>query len=699
MAELSDKRLVFVIGKGGVGKSTVAAALGIAAARRGLRTIVAELSGQDRAARAFAVRSTPGKEVVLEDGLHAITIDARVAMEEYLQERAGRLGGVLAASRAFGAFASATPGMRELLSIGKAWELAQDRRRVPGGEPYDLVIVDAPATGHGLGALQAPRTFAEIARVGPIATQGRTIDATLRDPAQTGVVAVALPEEMPVNETLLLQRRLQDELGIALAQVVVNALVPDRIGPRQAATAVRALDRARTPLVRAALHAAVSEQARSELPARAARAARRGHGLRAARASVPVLAGVGPRRARRARRAVGRRAVTRVARSPAARGGTATPSVAELLDGRRVCVMAGAGGVGKTTTSAAIGMGMAARGLKVAVVTIDPAQRLANALGLDELGNEPHRIAAERFAEAGMQLDGELWAMTLDVKTTFDDLIGRLAPDVRTREQILANRIYRELSGAIAGSQEFSAVAKLDELVREGDFDLLVLDTPPSRNALDFLDAPERLTQFFEGRALRTLLRPTGGAMKLLGRGTGLVLGVLGRITGAELLHDLSDFFRLLGGLVGGFRERATQVEALLRDPATTFLLVSSPEREPIEEAIVFGGEIAKRQMSLGGAIVNRVHDDELADGDAGDLEELLVSEAGLSAALAGRVAAVFADEHALALRDAEHVAQLAERLGDGVPLMRVPLLDGDVHDIGGLVRLHGWLFADAAAR
>jgi anion-transporting ArsA/GET3 family ATPase len=258
----------------------------------------------------------------------------------------------------------------------------------------------------------------------------------------------------------------------------------------------------------------------------------------------------------------------------AAAGGA---DVAAWLDGRRVCVVAGAGGVGKTTTAAALAAGMAARGLRVAVVTIDPAQRLADALGLDALAGAPQRVAPERFADAGLPLgDGELWAMTLDVRSTFDDLIARLAPDARTREQILANRIYRELSGAIAGSQEFSAVAKLDELAREGGFDLLVLDTPPSRNALDFLDAPERLTQFFEGRALRALLRPTGGAMRLLGRGSSLLLGLLGRVTGAALLHDLSDFFVLLGGLVGGFRARAAQVELLLRDPATTFVLVSS---------------------------------------------------------------------------------------------------------------------------
>jgi len=262
---LADKRLVFVTGKGGVGKSTVAVALGIAAAQRGLRTIVAEMSGQARAAETFGVESVPGREVALADGLHTLSLDVPSAMEEYLRERAGRFGDVLSASRAFHAFASATPGMRELLSIGKVWELSQDRRRVAGADPYDLVIVDAPATGHALGALRAPRTFADIARVGPIAHQGATIDATLRDPAQTAIVAVALPEEMPVTETLVLQQRLREALGLELAAVVANACLPDRIGPRQAGTVADALARLRggAAVVRTALDTAVAEHARA----------------------------------------------------------------------------------------------------------------------------------------------------------------------------------------------------------------------------------------------------------------------------------------------------------------------------------------------------------------------------------------------------------------------------------------------------
>src|SRR5919199_6525323 len=192
-----------------------------------------------------------------------------------------------------------------------------------------------------------------------------------------------------------------------------------------------------------------------------------------------------------------------------------------LVRGKRIVICAGPGGVGKTTTAAALAMGMAERGAKVAVVTIDPARRLADSLGLEELGNEPRLVDPERFAPHGVEMRGELWALMLDAKRTFDALIERLAPDERTRDEVFANRIYQQLSSAVAGSQEFTAIAKLYELDQDGDYDLLVLDTPPSRNALDFLDAPQRLAHFFQGRAIRLFLRPAGLGGRVIRPGTG----------------------------------------------------------------------------------------------------------------------------------------------------------------------------------
>ena len=257
-------------------------------------------------------------------------------------------------------------------------------------------------------------------------------------------------------------------------------------------------------------------------------------------------------------------------------------SVHDLIARKEVVICAGSGGVGKTTTSAALAAGLAARGNKVAVLTIDPAKRLADSLGLEELGNEPRLIDPERFSAHGVEMRGELWALMLDAKRTFDELIEHLAPDARTRDEVLANRIYLQLSNAVAGSQEFTAIAKLYDLDASGDFDLLVLDTPPSRNALDFLDAPARLTGFFQGRAIKVFLRPAGLGGRILGKGTGVAFGLLRRVTGVDLLQDLSVFFRALGGMIDGFVARAERVGALLSDPGTTFLIVTSPRHDPI---------------------------------------------------------------------------------------------------------------------
>jgi anion-transporting ArsA/GET3 family ATPase len=371
-------------------------------------------------------------------------------------------------------------------------------------------------------------------------------------------------------------------------------------------------------------------------------------------------------------------------------------NVADVIADKRIVICGGSGGVGKTTTSAAIAMGAAARGRKVAVVTIDPAKRLANSLGLDELGNEPALVDPELFPPVGVEMQGELWAMMLDPKRTFDDLIDRLAPNEKARDEVLDNRIYQELSNAVAGSQEFTAMAKLYELDRDHDFDLIVLDTPPSRNALDFLDAPDRLTQFFEGRALQVFLRPTGLAARVMGRGTGMVFGVLKRVTGIDLLQDLAVFFRSLSGMIDGFKERAQAVNKLLADPGTVFLLVTSPEREPIDEAIFFWRKLKAARMPFGGVVVNRVHHDLLGDAEVEDVSAELSDELGDK--LAHRVAENFRDYHVLARRDAQNIERLGRQLRDD-RLLLIPYLDEDVHDVEGLARLDRYLFATEAER
>jgi anion-transporting ArsA/GET3 family ATPase len=370
--------------------------------------------------------------------------------------------------------------------------------------------------------------------------------------------------------------------------------------------------------------------------------------------------------------------------------------VGELLEGKRVCICAGSGGVGKTTSSAAIAAGMAARGKKVAVLTIDPAKRLADSLGLPELGNEERQVDPKLFKQAGVDSQGgELWAMMLDAKATFDELVRRHAPDAETRDRILSNRIYQQLSKALAGSQEYMAMEKLFELHAEDRYDLLVLDTPPSRNALDFLEAPRRLMQFIEGRALQVFMRPTGLGMKVFGRGTSMMFSVLRRLTGVEVLEDLSEFFQAFSGMVGGFQERAKRVSELLANPETCFLVVCAPQGEPIIEAVYFHRKLVEAELPFGGVIVNKVHyESELPpyeEGLQGELAEALGGED-----LARRVVQNYDDYRVLAARDQRNIKRLTAEMRARL-VIQVPYLDHDVHDLSGLMRINDYLFAAGA--
>jgi anion-transporting ArsA/GET3 family ATPase len=374
------------------------------------------------------------------------------------------------------------------------------------------------------------------------------------------------------------------------------------------------------------------------------------------------------------------------------------PAVDEILAGKDVCICAGSGGVGKTTTSAAIATGMAARGLRVCVLTIDPAKRLADSLGLEELGNEATRVDPGLFEAQGVEMKGELWAMMLDAKATFDELVARHAEDEESRDRVLNNRIYQQISSALAGSQEYMAMEKLFELHSEGRFDLLVLDTPPTRNALDFLDAPKRLTQFIEGKSLRVFMRPTGFAARVAGRGASVALGVMKRIVGFDLLADLAEFFNAFSGMVDGFQARAKRVNNLLADPHTCFLVVCGPQGEPIDEAVYFHRKLVEAKLPFGGVIVNKVHyaAESLRDDETG-LNARLGEKLG-DEDLAARVADNFSDYQALAERDAANIERLARELrSKGV--IRVPYLDEDVHDLAGLAEINRYLFATSEER
>src|SRR5581483_1118378 len=309
-----------------------------------------------------------------------------------------------------------------------------------------------------------------------------------------------------------------------------------------------------------------------------------------------------------------------------------------------------------------LALGLAARGSRVAVVTIDPARRLASALAMEDLSDEPRLVPAERAARAGLPMRGELWALQLDPKATFDRLVARHAPSEAARERILANRIYGHLSSAVAGSQEYMAVERLHELVEDGRFDRIVLDTPPARNALEFLDAPERMIRFIEGRALRMLMgsagRTGGFGRRALQAGGSVVLHLLERLTGAEMPRDVSEFLVSFDGMYAGFRDRAAEVRRLLRSAEAGFLIVSGPAVEPTQEALALWKRLRHDGFPVGGVVVNRVHALP-REGPVSPAAIVAALGSGAPERLAERAAATLEEERLAALRDLDVVEGL----------------------------------------
>lgn len=353
------------------------------------------------------------------------------------------------------------------------------------------------------------------------------------------------------------------------------------------------------------------------------------------------------------------------------------------LDERRMVVCCGAGGVGKTTVSAAIGLALARAGHRTAVVTIDPARRLATALGIGELGDEPRRVSDP---SAGA---GELWALQLDAKATFDRLVARHAPDEEARQRILANRIYRHLSGTVAGSQEYMAVERLHELVDQGGFDRIVLDTPPAQNALDFLDAPRRMVRFIEGRALRLLVRGPRSGRRMLQFGSNTVLSVLERITGAQLLHDVSEFLTDFDGMYQGFADRAERIRALLASDHSAFVIITAPGEAPLRQAVALHRRLRADGLPLLGTVLNRVHGlpQGGAPGRAPLVAALEAQGVADAAGLGARMAICVNEARTRAVHDLDCSEALRIHTG-ATALAHVPALAAEPADLAGLAAI-----------
>jgi anion-transporting ArsA/GET3 family ATPase len=714
MATLRDThRLVLVTGKGGVGKSVLAAAVAALSQAQGLSTVLVTLDTRDDrhplldVPLSYRPQSAPG-------GYAVSRVDAFQAAAEYARRNLpfGAFYEGFFTGRTFQDFAAAAPGFEELMCLGKLYNLAVESH-------FDRVVFDAPATGHLRELLAVPAVTQRAVRVGPLNHNARKIEDLLRNPDRCHVLVATLAEEMPVREALELVALCRDELRMSVGPVLVNRRVGRRFSDQElAAAAALEGQGALTADAAAALGAARDE---SELAAaqqaaleplaarpwptlqvpRVARSRFHGPALVAevARHLSPVFEGGALLREQQSRAAAGVVPDPVTASAPA----HTQLDLARLVREQRIVVCCGSGGVGKTTSAAALGVLAAQQGLRVQVMTIDPARRLAQAMGLDALGHEPRRVA--------LQAPGELWAMMLDTKRTFDRLVETYAPDARVRDAIFANHYYQQLSTSLAGSRELVAMERVLEAAQSGEHDLLIVDTPPSQHALDFLDAPERIVNLLDGSLTRLLVRPYGLAARaqfnLFRQSSAAALKLMERLTGVQMLSDLSDFLLAFSSMFDGFKARSHRVQALLREPSTAFLLVCAPEPTSLKQVEQFAARLAREHMRTAGVLANRVHAppsglagtaSEAGGAATGRLELAVEELARLAQAgepgfsdlpLPDRLAQAWQD--ALALHRADQ-RSLARLVGQGLALHTVPRLPRDPHSMVDLERFAGLL-------
>jgi anion-transporting ArsA/GET3 family ATPase len=613
--------VVIVAGKGGVGKTTVTAVLARAAVVAGLRVLAVELDGKPDLA-----------ELLKGCDVEVRHLSPAAALAEYLVEHGfGRVARRLTATGVIDVVSAAAPGIDDLVVLGKIKQLERSGA-------FDLILVDGPAAGQAVTLLTASAGLLDAVRGGPVHAQAAEVMAMLGDPNRCRVVLVTQPEHTPVNELIETSDLVEDRAGVQLSGVVVNAV--------DTFPAVPDADDLHGPVELVAAAVAAAEYRRTRQRDEAEQIARLA-------AAVPLPTEILPYRLTGAdARPTGVRI-----EMP-----SDEPTLSELLAHARVVVCCGSGGVGKTTVAAVLGRQAARAGRRAVVVTIDPARRLADALGLPGgLTGQPQQVAV-----AGAAAGGELWATMLDTPAMFERVVRLHAATPDQADRIVANRFFGNIAGALGGTQEYMASEALYELHGDPRFDLVVVDTPPSRHALDFLEAPGVLTRFLGHPLFRMMMLPTRAGLRVVGVATQPVLRTIGRVVGSDVLADTVAFFQAFAGMETGFRERAEAVAALFHHEDTKFVLIATPRADTVAEAAWFADQLTARRFPVAATIVNRVQPTFGVAAEA----ELPTQEHPSWANLADLLHRAAAERAALAALSGPHRP----------PLVEVPRLAADVH-------------------